>query len=182
MLNQINDQVFTVSNFFTPEECKEAIEASEEIGYSAAPITTAFGPMHRPDVRNNTRVMVDDIEFSDSLWAKAKQFVSDWDQNWSPIGLNERLRYYRYDVGEQFNWHYDGCYERENGERSWVTFMVYLNGDFEGGETAFEKGLSVAPEEGMALFFVHQIRHKGMPVTAGRKYVLRTDVMYRWTA
>ena len=40
----------------------------------------------------------------------------------------------------------------------------------------------VVPETGLALFFVHQIRHKGQPVTKGRKYVLRTDVMYRYNA
>jgi hypothetical protein len=31
----------------------------------------------------------------------------------------------------------------------------------------------------MALVFEHPVRHQGAPVTAGRKYVLRTDVMYR---
>jgi hypothetical protein len=30
----------------------------------------------------------------------------------------------------------------------------------------------------MALLFHHPISHRGDPVIAGRKYVLRTDVMY----
>jgi hypothetical protein len=29
------------------------------------------------------------------------------------------------------------CFSRENGERSQLTFMVYLNSDFNGGETKF---------------------------------------------
>jgi hypothetical protein len=36
----------------------------------------------------------------------------------------------------------------------------------------------VIPTKGMALLFHHQIMHRGDPVTAGRKCVLRTDVMY----
>ena len=36
----------------------------------------------------------------------------------------------------------------------------------------------VNPKEGTALFFVHSTHHKGEPVKIGRKYVLRTDVMY----
>jgi hypothetical protein len=69
--------------------------------------------------------------------------------------------------------------------------MVYLNGGCEGGETEFDLGtvfvsgegdrvLRVAPEPGKALLFHHKIFHRGSPVAAGRKYVLRTDVMYRW--
>ena len=34
----------------------------------------------------------------------------------------------------EFDWHYDGCFERENGERSFLTFMVYLNEGFAGGD------------------------------------------------
>ena len=41
--------------------------------------------------------------------------------------MNERLRFYRYDIGQQFDWHYDGYFERDNGERSYLTLMVYLN-------------------------------------------------------
>ncbi len=52
-------------------------------------------------------------------------------KKWTPAGLNERLRLYRYDVGQKFDWHRDGCFERDNGERSQFTFMIYLNDDFE---------------------------------------------------
>jgi hypothetical protein len=61
--------------------------------------------------------------------------------------------------------------------------MVYLNADFSGGETKFynedrELHVTVRPERGMALGFVHSQLHEGAPVVRGRKYVLRTDVMY----
>ena len=60
--------------------------------------------------------------------------------------------------------------------------MVYLNGDFEGGETTFEISrdpVRVVPRTGMALVFYHRLLHEGAEVLTGRKYVLRSDVMYR---
>ena len=61
--------------------------------------------------------------------------------------------------------------------------MVYLNDGFCGGETKFygdehELRVSVHPKCGMALVFIHLQLHEGAPVVEGRKYVLRTDVMY----
>ena len=38
------------------------------------------------------------------------------------------------------------------------------------------------PEWGKALVFYHRQLHEGLPVVRGRKYVLRTDVMYRHEA
>ena len=97
------------------------------------------------------------------------------------VGFDDRFRFYRYDIGQQFDWHYDGPFTRPNGERSRLTFMIYLNDDFEGGQTSF-KNCTIVPKTGLALLFIPQIRHKGEPVTKGRKYVLRTDVMYRYKA
>ena len=108
-------------------------------------------------------------------------WVEDW-FDWKLQGLNERFRFYRYDVGQRFAPHTDGYFERTNGERSHFTFMVYLNDGFEGGATAFhhsKPSLRVTPVRGMALVFYHRQLHEGMPVVKGRKYVLRTDVMYR---
>ena len=39
--------------------------------------------------------------------------------------------------------------------------------------------LSVQPEEGMALVFMHSIWQERAVVRNGKKYVLRTDVMYQ---
>jgi hypothetical protein len=36
----------------------------------------------------------------------------------------------------------------------------------------------VRPVRGTALVFRHRLLHEGAPVLTGRKYVLRTDVMY----
>lgn len=56
--------------------------------------------------------------------------------------------------------------------------LLYLNGDYEGGETEFREDL-IKPEAGMALVFPHLMMHQGAPLEAGSKYVLRTDVMYQ---
>ena len=56
--------------------------------------------------------------------------------------------------------------------------MIYLNDDFEGGETSFDT-ISIKGEKGMMLIFLHSLSHEGKEVTKGIKYVLRTDIMYR---
>ena len=38
--------------------------------------------------------------------------------------------------------------------------------------------MSIVPKKGSALFFEHRMLHEGCAVTAGTKYVLRTDAMY----
>lgn len=182
-----SEDVFTVLGLLTPEECSAYIEQSERQGYDAAPINTLFGPAVVPEVRNNQRVMVDAPEVAEALWMRAREFAPAKWEGWEVVGLNERLRLYRYDVGQMFDWHRDGYFERPTGERSLFTFMIYLNEDFDGGETLFApwesaagwNGLTIKPQTGMALFFEHLKLHKGEAVARGRKYVLRTDVMFR---
>ena len=96
----------------------------------------------------------------------------------SAVGLNELFRFYRYQRGHRFKGHFDESYVRGDGEASCFTFMVYLNDNFQGGDTTF-RGLRVRPQQGMALIFLHSLYHEGSEVTQGVKYVLRLDVMYR---
>ncbi|QDT43658.1 Poxvirus C4/C10 protein [Gimesia alba] len=184
--NWLNDYVFTVENFLTPEECEKYIRISEDFGYEDALVSSPRGQVLRKDVRNNERVMFQNDEIAAWLWERACEFVPQEFEDRAAVGVNEMLRFYRYDPGQQFNWHQDFPYERDNGEQSYLTLLIYLIDDFEGGETSFEDSYSdeifeefmVVPKQGMALFFEHAIHHKGEPVTQGRKYVLRTDVMY----
>ena len=178
----------TIVGFMSIDECNAYIRFSELEGYEEATVTTERGMVMMRGVRNNDRVMVDDVGRARQLFERLKESVpASFRDEWSPVGLNERLRLYRYDVGQQFDWHMDGYFERANGERSFFTFMVYLNDDFDGGATSFRglghgatpsDHLEVTPQKGMALLFHHPIEHRGDPVLAGRKYVLRTDVMY----
>jgi prolyl 4-hydroxylase len=74
-------------------------------------------------------------------------------------------------------------------EESQMTFMIYLNGGMTGGDSRFfadmeqiflqRPYLFAQPKEGMALAFMHAIWHEGAVVSSGKKYVLRTDIMYR---
>lgn len=59
-----------------------------------------------------------------------------------------------------------------------LTFIIYLNEEFENGYTEFSWD-KVAPKTGMALVFPHRISHRAVGAEKGVKYVLRTDVMYR---
>lgn len=176
------DQIFTVPEFLTPEECDRHIAHSEAMGYDDAPITTSVGFVMRKDVRDNLRVMHDDVELAAQWYERLESFMPANRLGWHVCGLNERFRYYRYDVGQRFAPHFDGCFRRSKVEES--LFMIYLNDDFDGGETKFylQNGrlrASVKPERGMALVFWHLQLHEGAPVEKGRKYVVRSDVMYR---
>ena len=178
-LHADDQSIFTVSDLLSEEECDHFIRFTEAHGYDPAPITTGAGFRMRPDIRNNWRVMIDDTTRADWLWERLAPFMPERWGLWRPAGLNERFRYYRYDTSQFFKWHGDGAFIRSDVERSLFTAMVYLNGDFEGGTTDFWDGGSIVPRRGMALLFEHSQTHQGAPVRKGRKYVLRTDVMYR---
>jgi predicted 2-oxoglutarate/Fe(II)-dependent dioxygenase YbiX len=181
----IAEGAFVVPAVLTPDQCAAYIALSEKMGYEPATITTASGAELRPDVRNNDRVIYDDPNLADKLWPLVGDYLPITVGERSVQGLNERFRFYRYDPGQRFEWHLDGYFERENGERSLYTVLFFLNDGFEGGETRFRvrdsdgpQTVGVKPITGHALIFRHELLHEGAAVTAGRKYILRTDVMY----
>jgi hypothetical protein len=193
----VPDRIFTVSNLLSPEECIDYITLTENIGYTAAGLTVGRDEyMMAPNVRNNERVILDDEKRAASLWNRIAEYVPAMIDNWTAIGLNERLRFYRYDPDQRFAPHRDGSYCRKNGDLSRLTFMIYLNDGFEGGDTRFYlrhnyldlcdpnvvPDVFVVPTTGMALCFLHELRHEGARVLSGRKYVLRSDVMYTFTS
>ncbi|MCC5660241.1 2OG-Fe(II) oxygenase [Nostoc sp. XA010] len=186
--NLLGNEIFTLDNILSPEECAEYIALTENIGYTDAPINTIRGFEIRPDIRNNQRVILDDQERAFDLWQRVSNCIPSTIGRWQAVGLNERFRFYRYDPGQRFALHHDASYRRPNGEESLLTFMIYLNEGFEGGDTLFHLSLryyedlpnvAVIPVTGMVLCFVHDLVHEGAPIIQGRKYVLRSDIMYR---
>ena len=62
--------------------------------------------------------------------------------------------------------------------------QIYLNEGFQGGATRFLSlqdesiGFDVVPQAGSIILFQHDCHHEGSLLVHGRKYALRTDVMY----
>jgi predicted 2-oxoglutarate/Fe(II)-dependent dioxygenase YbiX len=95
-----------------------------------------------------------------------------------------------YAVGQEFRPHHDYLDPQQPGEAADLarrgqrigTMLVYLNDDYDGGETLFPRaGLSVRARQGDALFFSNVTRdggpdpltiHAGSPPTRGEKWVL----------
>jgi predicted 2-oxoglutarate/Fe(II)-dependent dioxygenase YbiX len=178
----LEDRIVTIDGLFDADECEALAALAEDVGFTDAPITTGRGFVMMPEVRNNTRVMIDDAPRAEAFWQRIARYTPTR-PGLEAVGLNERFRFYRYSPGQYFHWHHDGAYHRSPNEHSALTAMLYLNDDFEGGSTDFDTldgaPLRIVPRRGLVLLFDHYIRHQGAPVVRGTKYVLRTDVMFK---
>ncbi|KAL6058024.1 Prolyl 4-hydroxylase, alpha subunit [Balamuthia mandrillaris] len=184
---------FLLHNVLSADECQQFIDLTERMGYGDAPISTFGGMRMMPDVRNNQRVMwAAGEETLNPIWERIKEFIPAEEEamgaTWNPYGLNNRFRFYRYDSQQLFNRHYDGCYPRSRNDLSLLTLIIYLNDGVKGGSTTFfpsrNKEVEVTPKQGTALLFWHgphklSPEHEGSMVYKGRKYAMRSDVMFR---
>ena len=178
---------FVLYNIFTKEECEEWIKLTEDKGYEPALVNVGGGQQRlMTDVRNNMRCIIDDEVMANKLFERIRPYLPEKFAHCVIVSLNERLRFLRYDPGQKFEPHYDGRYTRDDGiERSYITVKLYLNEGFEGGGTTFLDrkaelpSLEYVPQTGSVLIFQHDILHEGSAVTKGRKYTMRTDVMYK---
>lgn len=162
------------------DECAALMAVAEAAGFAPARASGAW--IHDPsgyaglDGRDQDRAAVHDEALASLLWGRLGHLLRD--RAPGALGLNPRLRFYAYRAGQSFGPHQDGRYVA-GAALSRLTLLLYLNDGFEGGETEFlDDGALVQPTAGGALWFPHARWHAGRPVRAGRKVVLRTDVMF----
>ncbi|ETO29871.1 hypothetical protein RFI_07249 [Reticulomyxa filosa] len=175
--------IWSVSNIWSEEECKHYIEATETMGYESIDWEYA------PEYRNCQRVLTLSETVSKDLWLRLRKhltkeavdFVRPFgfgnEGVWIPLGINAALRFTKYGKGHYFKPHRDGSFVHDANLRSVYTVMIYLNEDFEGGETRFfhthknERYLTsndfdafhVRPATGTCLIFNHDV--------SGTKYI-----------
>lgn len=95
------------------------------------------------------------------------------------VKQGEPLQVLRYSPGQEYRPHFDAIDHADN--QRVLTFLVYLNDDYKGGETEFlATGLKVKGRKGDGLLFRNadatgapdrNAQHAGLPVTAGEKYL-----------
>jgi prolyl 4-hydroxylase len=114
-----------------------------------------------------------------------------------PVAHLEAPAVLHYSVGESIGNHYDFVdpahpdHAEEVRKRGFriITFLAYLNADYEGGETVFPKlGLSHSGKRGDGLFFVNTLSdgradirtlHNGRPPVQGEKWIFSQFVRNR---
>jgi len=191
-------------NVLSPDECAEMIDRAEEAGFHDASI---YDRRTNQAHRNCTRYISDDAALADNWFERimhalkdrpaleyklrSASFASNKNEKLNhAVGINERLRLLRYRQGEFFHSHNDAKFIRgadqgeRAGETSYVSVLIYLNHKFKGGTTRFHgngRQLDVKPRTGSILVHEHNILHSGQRITSGKKYIVRTDVMYSTT-
>jgi prolyl 4-hydroxylase len=114
-----------------------------------------------------------------------------------PMKQMEGTAILHYKPGEEISEHFDFVdpnlpnYEqeiRDNGQRI-ITFLIYLNEEYEGGETAFtELDLSYKGQTGDGIYFVNALpdgssdlrtKHAGRPTSSGEKWIVSQFIRNR---
>ncbi len=172
--------LWSIPELLSAQECASIIAGSEKSDWLAATVNSAEGRVVRKEVRNNTLAILPDAALAQTLFTRSRPKIPVVLMGRQLYGLREPLRIYRYEQGQRFGLHGDQSYDGPDNTSSLLTFMVYLNEDFEGGDTDFpEQGERIKPRTGAGLVFQHMVLHEGCEVTRGIKFVIRSDVLYR---
>ena len=196
-LRALQAQITEIPNVFTAAECSRISGQAETVGLSAQKYNDASRA--QPRARTN----LSDESLVKTIWTRICDRVPPLEQiyarhspsqppsdvshaDYAPVGVNPFLRVYRYDVGTRFPPHEDTPYIAPDGQRSFLTVLLYLNDEFSGGETIFYVdhkdstvgSIAIHPKAGAVVIFPHELWHEGTEITAGWKYVMRTEVMY----
>jgi len=180
-------RLYAIRNFLRPDLCDWLSEGARQRLERASVYDPATGSNRIERARSNSHLTFNVIDSNfivmllrDRIAATARR----------PLMSLERTALLHYDPGEAFAPHFDfldtaiPAYAREvaeHGQRV-ATLLIYLNEDYEGGETEFlELGLRHRASKGDALLFWNvdaagapdrRTFHAGRPTTRGEKWVL----------
>jgi hypothetical protein len=196
-----------IKDVLYPSECSSIISAGQTVGFT--PDAPIMATREDTSVLAHNFYWIIDTSFHDRLWQRVKAFIPSKVDGRQVRGLNRRFRVYRYVPGAEYRCHIDGAWPpsgidpvddsyiydsspADAKQSSLYTFLLYLNDDFEAGETTFfmpsisdevMNAYPVKPVAGAVALFPHgegkgALLHEGSGVTQGVKYIVRTDVLY----
>jgi len=143
---------FQLFNVLSPQECDTLIHISEHMGYTEDAAVSL-----KRNIRHNMNVnWITDNTTEQILWSRLSPLLKSSLQNnhtyslgKTPLGLNQRFRFYRYEKGDYFATHTDGAWPGSRmidntpvtdafGDRhSLFTCLIFLSENYSGGATTF---------------------------------------------
>ncbi|CAE7545997.1 unnamed protein product, partial [Symbiodinium pilosum] len=191
------DSAVLLSNVLAPSETKQLIALTERLGF------LDFSP--RKDTTLPSCHMVVCDELLSTIFARFAAHLPPGERDSRAEAFNGRWRIYKYGMNATFRPHVDGGWPYQGltkeGELKDVfssqrftqmTCLLYLNDDFDGGETTFFSSripgklavsAKVTAKAGSALCFFHGGHpaspwHEGSPVLQGTKYIVQSDLVF----
>jgi prolyl 4-hydroxylase len=182
-------KILEIYNILTPEECKLLINMAKDSGLKNSEVFS-YNKKSFTEVNNNYRT-------SDQVWLPDKEHsitmkIARICEKITGISKNhqERLQVAHYNKNGKFEEHYDVCIHDDmeyckqinhNAGQRCATLLIYLNDDFENGETEFVNlKFKIKPEIGKGILFWNvddkdnvllKSLHKGNIVTNGEKWI-----------
>lgn len=161
---------------FTPDECEFLIARSEPRLEVSLVVDPQTGKQVPNPVRTSFAVAYPLMAESPAIHALNMRLAA---ASGTAVRQGEPLQVLRYSEGQEFRPHLDSIAQIDN--QRILTFLVYLNDDYEGGETEFlATGLKIKGAKGDGLLFRNadaaanpdpKAKHAGLPVTSGEKYL-----------
>jgi prolyl 4-hydroxylase len=178
-------KIRVIEGFASPAEC-EWIIARRRSGMSRAQVHAGSAALKIDNSRTNSEAGYL-IDTADIVLALIRSRISN--AICAPGAFFEVAKLLHYEPGQQFNLHSDFIEPKSLdlqqsivalGQRI-ATFLIYLNDDYEGGETDFPKvGIRFKGKKGDALFFLnvgeygapdYNSVHAGLPPMRGEKWL-----------
>lgn len=169
-------QVWTFNSFASARECDYLIRTAEPRLRESVVVDPATGQLRPHPVRTS-----DGATFP---WVSADMVITALNRRIAAASATddacgEPLQVLRYRPGQEYRPHLDAL--PEGGNQRVLTMLVYLNDDYQCGETFFIKtGLKVAATTGAGLLFCNALpgglpdpfaEHAGLPVVSGQKFI-----------
>ncbi len=179
--------IFAIERFLPDAVCDWLTTRARAMAEPALVYDPDTGGGRRESVRTNDAARFE-LEGMDVVLALVRERIAR--TAGLPVPGLEWSQVLHYAVGQTFDWHVDWLDPATTGYAADLaargqriaTCLVFLNDDFEGGETAFEAGgLRHRGRKGDALLWANTLpdgsidqrtRHAGLPPTKGEKWVL----------
>lgn len=176
---------------FTPEECAHLAQTVGDIIAPSVVVDPATGRQVQHPIRTSDGAVVGPTRESLVVTAINRRIAA---MTGIDIRQGEPLQVLRYAPGQQYRLHSDAL--PGTGNQRIATAIIYLNEGFRGGETDFpDLGIRIEPSGGDMLVFDNvladgrpdpRMRHAGLPVTVGLKWIATRWIRARpydpWTA
>lgn len=186
MITQYQDEqfrIFTIDNFLTTDECDEYIKFIDN-----QRMNNTNHPFNLSAKFFNHKMI--NCELSNMFWQKIKNLLPNTvnlnNREWQYVNCSDYIMMAMYEDKTDFMLHTDtgSVYDRITKEQSKYTILIYLNDDYDGGETDFYTDdfkftTSIKPVKGRALIFDIDLWHKGNIVTNGKKYWIGSELVCR---